>query len=367
MVGGLGARIGARVTAALTAAVVMAVVLVLSGVGLIFLVGTSLEDRLDETAQQAVSDTLVFDVLIAVPVLIVVSGLVFYLFAGQPLGAVESLRARAASAVDPDRPLPEPAGQDEVARLAETMNALLGRLEEARAVQHRLAATGHELRAPLSALGNGLDQIQRGQLDRSAAGALRSEVDRLGKVVDALLSGTAPQLRRDDTGHGPEHHTAPVSTTASGGMPAVRPRAAAPGQQGPQGKPNQPVHGQPDQSDTGEATTVINPLPRGPQDVRPVRDEDAREDPVTAPRGIPIVRPSETTGPRQRFHPQGPPGPTTGVIKPIDPNLPPPGPGQQNQPNPPNQQGGPRGGGPDRRGGHVPTDPRGTPTRGQSR
>ncbi|WP_214406067.1 HAMP domain-containing protein [Pseudonocardia lacus] len=354
--GGLGARIGARVAATLTAAVVMAVVLVLSGIGLIFLVGTSLEDRLDATAQQAVSETLTFDVLIAVPILIVVAGLVFYLFAGQPLGAVEAVRAQAAAAADPERPLPEPTGQDEVARLAETMNALLGRLEEARGAQHRLAAAGHELHGPLTALGNGLDQIQRGQFDRSAVGALRVELDRLGMVVDALLAGAGPQPRRDDAGRGMENVTAPVTSTASGGMPAVRPRNAPQAPQAPQ-----PAK----QGEQGEATTVITPLPRGPQDARPVRDEDAREDPVTAPRGIPVVRPGEGTGPRQRFHPQGPPGgPTTGVIKPIDPNQPPPpGAGQQG-PRP--QQGGPRGGGADRRGGHAPTDPRGTPSRGQS-
>src|SRR6185312_10224302 len=173
---------------------------------------------------------------------------------------------------------------DEVARLAETLDALLGRLDEARGAQRRLAAGGHELRAPLSALSNGLDQIQRGQLDRGAAGALRSEVDRLGKVVDALLGAAPPAQRREDTGHGQEQLTAPVSSTASGGMPAVRPRAAQP----PHVQPA--PQGQPADADTGDATTVITPLPRDPRDGRPVRDEDARVDPVTAPRGVPVVR-----------------------------------------------------------------------------
>jgi hypothetical protein len=342
--GWLGARIGVRVAAALTAALVMAVVLVLSGVALVFLVGMSLEDVLDETAQRAVSDVLVFDVLIAVPILIVVSGLVFYLFAGQPLGAVESLRAQAAAVADPERPLPEPAGQDEVARLAETMGALLGRLEEARAAQRRLAAAGSGLRAPLAALGGGLDQLQRGQVDRASVAALRGEVDRLAQLLDSVLAGTGAPPRPADL-PGPAHPAtpptpaAPVSSTASGGMPAVRP------------------HG--DRSEDGqysEATTVITPLPRGPQVARPVRDEDAKEDPITAPRGIPVVRPGE--GPnRGRFHPQGPQGPTTGVIKPIRPDQPPP-PGVG-----PNQ---PRSGVHPERRGPVPTDPRGTPSHGPS-
>jgi hypothetical protein len=51
---------------------------------------------------------------------------------------------------------------------------------------------------------------------------------------------------------------------------------------------------------------VITPLTRGPQDVRPVRDEDAREDPITAPRGIPVVRPpGEGSGP-YRYPPNHP-------------------------------------------------------------
>jgi hypothetical protein len=278
--GGVAARIGVRVTSALAAALVVAVVLVLGGVALVFLVGRSLGDRVDESVQQTVTSQLTFYVLIAVPILIVVTGLVTFLFAGRALGAVEALRMRAAMAVE----LPEPVAQDEVTRLAETLDDLVGRLVEAHGAQDRLAAAGQELRAPLSTVAAGLDKIQRGQVDRAAVAPMRAEIDRLARLLDTLLGGGPPLESHPDQGP-PTEVTSPVP--ASGPLPAVRPR------------PN----------DAGDATTVITQLPRNPQDVRPVRDEDAREDPITAPRGIPVVRPGDGSGPwrNPQNHPQGGP------------------------------------------------------------
>jgi hypothetical protein len=281
--GGVSARLGVRVTSALAAALVVAVVLVVGGVALVVLVGGAL----DESVRTQVTGTLTRYVLIAVPVLIVVTGLVTYLFAGRALGAVEALRGRAALSVEPA--LPEPMAQDEVTRLAETLDALVGRVEEVGAAQRRLAAAGQELRAPLATVAAGLDKIQRGQVDRAAVGPMRGEIERLSRLLDALLAGSP---RPEPADHGPhtEQLTAPVG--ASGPLPAVHPAA-----------------------DRGDPTTVITPLVRGPQDYRPVRDEDAREDPITHPRGIPVVRPTEATGPRRyppgppHQHPPHPPGP----------------------------------------------------------
>jgi hypothetical protein len=295
--GGVTARLGVRVTSALAAALVVAVVLVVGGIALVVLVGGSL----DESVRSEVTGTLTRYVLIAVPILIVVTGLVTYLFAGRALGAVEAVRERAAMAVD--EPLPEPMAQDEVSRLAETLDALVGRLEETGAAQRRLAAAGHELRAPLATVAAGLDKIQRGQVDRAAVAPMRAEIDRLARLLDSLLAGT-PRPDRSDQGP-PTEVTSPVG--ASGPLPAVPPRPAAP------------------TKDSGDPTTVITPVTRGPRDYRPVRDEDAREDPITHPRGIPVVRPTEATGPRRY----------------------PPGQGQpQHQPGPPP---------------HPPTNPRGIP------
>src|SRR3954454_4591867 len=182
--GGVAARLGVRVTSALAAALVVAVVLVVGGVALVVLVGTSLADPVDAAVRGEVTAALTRCVLMAVPILIVVTGLVTYLFAGRALGAVEGLRERAAMSLD--QPLPEPMAQDEVSRLAETLDALVGRVEEAGAAQRRLAAAGHELRAPLATVAAGLDKIQRGQVDRAALGPMRGEIERLSRMLDAL-------------------------------------------------------------------------------------------------------------------------------------------------------------------------------------
>jgi hypothetical protein len=354
--GRVSARIGVRVGAALAAAFVVAVALVATGVALVFLVSGSLRDTLDAADLRAVIDSLLFYVLVAVPVLIIVVGLTTFLFVGRALRPVEALRKEVVAATQGSgRPLPEATAEDEVARLAETMNALLDRLGEANAaqqrlgeanaVQHRLAAVGHELRGPLAALAGELGQIQRGSsVDRASIGALRGEVERLGRVVEAVLTGAAlpagpglPPRREDhDPRAGDDQLTGPVSAASPpGGMPTVRQSAV---------------------QDPGERTTVITPLTRGPQDDRPVRDEEAKEDPITAPRGVPVVRPGEGSGPVRRYPPAPPPPPA---------NQPPP-----NQPPPPGQ-GGPPQTNPrgmavaDPRG--MPPDPRGSSARGRIR
>jgi hypothetical protein len=320
--GGVTARLGVRVTSALAAALVMALVLVAGGVALVVLVGGALPGRLDGALRTEVTGTLTRYVLVAVPILIVVTGLVSYFFAGRGLSAVEAVRERAATALD--EPLPEPMAQDEVARLAETLDALVDRAAEAGGAQHRLAAAGPELRAPLAAVAAGLDRIQRGQADRSAVGMMRAEIDRLARQLDTLLAG-APQLDRPDDGP-PTEATRPV--VASGPQPVVPPRPAAPGK-GP-----------------GDPTTVITAVPRGPREYRPMRDED----PITHPRGSPVVRTTEATGPRR--YPPGPPPQGPPQHQPQNQNQ------HQSQPQhlpgpPPHPQTNPRG---------VPvSDPRGLP------
>ena len=313
----VSARVGVRVTSTLAAAFVVAVALVATGVALVFLVSGALRDTLGAAELRSVLDTLLFHVLLAVPVLIIVVGLTTYLFIGRSLRPVEALRKQAVTAVEQGggQPLPQAAAEDEVARLAETMNALLERLDGAAAVERRLAAAGHELRGPLVGLAGELGQIQRGSsVDRAAIGALRGEVERLGRVVEAVLGGvpvpgggSGPLPHRAEPGPpaGNDQLTVPVATgSPPGGLPAVP----------PPGPPGGLTHGRSgasavDAVDPGERTTVITPLVRGPQDDRPVRDGDAKEDPITAPRGIPAVRPGEGGDPAHR-HPlphQGPP------------------------------------------------------------
>jgi hypothetical protein len=272
----MAARIGVRVTSALSAALVVAVVLVAAGVVLVQLVGNSVRRDLTGRADVAAvaTDTLVYYLLLSVPVLIVVVGLVIYFFTGRVLRAVEIIRARAASASGQDT---EPASQDEVARLTETMDALLARLGEARTAQQRFAAAGTDLRAPLATLTTCLDQFHRGTADRSTLTVLRTETERLGEVIESLLAAAGepdlpdlPDEDEEDLVY--DQNTTPVAM--SGGFAAARPTPP------------------PSEYDYSDPTTVITPLERPARTRQPVRDEDAKEDPITAPRGIPAARPS---------------------------------------------------------------------------
>jgi signal transduction histidine kinase len=75
-----------------------------------------------------------------------------------------------------------------VGRLAETMNAMISRLEDAQGVQRRFVAdASHELRSPLATIGAGLELMQSGSSDAATVAAMRGETERLGRLIDALL------------------------------------------------------------------------------------------------------------------------------------------------------------------------------------
>ncbi|MFC4946324.1 ATP-binding protein [Pseudonocardia sp. GCM10023141] len=134
--------------------------------------------------------TLKFYLLFGVPLLIIVAGATTYLFAGRALRPVEAIRVQVAAMTEKDlaQRVPVPESHDEVGRLAETMNAMIGRLENAQGVQRRFVAdASHELRSPLATISAGLELLQDESADPVTVGALRKETSRLGKLVDALL------------------------------------------------------------------------------------------------------------------------------------------------------------------------------------
>ena len=84
-----------------------------------------------------------------------------------------------------------PAAQDEVQRLAETLNGMLDRLEGASAAQRAFVAdAAHELRSPLSAIRTQLEVARRhpdsAPWEETADGVL-ADTDRLARLVDDLL------------------------------------------------------------------------------------------------------------------------------------------------------------------------------------
>jgi two-component system OmpR family sensor kinase len=154
----------------------------------IVVVGTSLEQRGDAL------ENLFVALLIGGPLALLLASLAGYGLAAAALRPVESMRreAEAVSAAEPGRRLPLPAAQDEISRLGETLNVMLGRLESALARERRFVSdASHELRTPLSALRTELElALRRERSPEELEAALRSaaeETDRLSQLAEDLL------------------------------------------------------------------------------------------------------------------------------------------------------------------------------------
>lgn len=131
--------------------------------------------------------------LAGLPILLVLVGSTTWVLAGRALLPVEAIRAEVAdiSASGLDRRVPVPGTDDEVARLAATMNAMLDRLEEAVHRQHRFVGdASHELQSPLATLRAELEVAlaHPAAVDWvTTAGGLLDDVERQERLVRDLL------------------------------------------------------------------------------------------------------------------------------------------------------------------------------------
>ncbi len=131
--------------------------------------------------------------LVGLPLLVLASAAGVWLTVGRTLRPVEQLRAGAeeVTAADPARRLPVPVAQDEVRRLAETLNGMLDRLEAGSARQRAFVAdAAHELRSPLAAVRTTLEVSLVHPDPDGPEPALRTALDevlRMGRLVDDLL------------------------------------------------------------------------------------------------------------------------------------------------------------------------------------
>jgi signal transduction histidine kinase len=131
--------------------------------------------------------------LVGLPLLLLASTAGVWLTVGRTLRPVEQLRAgaEAVTAADPARRLPVPAADDEVRRLAETLNGMLDRLEAGGARQRAFVAdAAHELRSPLAALRTVLEVALVHPDPDGPEPTLRTahdEVLRMARLVDDLL------------------------------------------------------------------------------------------------------------------------------------------------------------------------------------
>jgi signal transduction histidine kinase len=113
-----------------------------------------------------------------------------------PLGRLTRAAAEIEQTGDPRRRLPQPEGDDEVGRLAATLNRMLAAFERTREGERRfLADASHELRTPLTALvGNVAFLAQHGANDELIAD-LEQDTDRLARLANDLLT-----LSREESG-----------------------------------------------------------------------------------------------------------------------------------------------------------------------
>jgi heavy metal sensor kinase len=159
------------------------------GQRLVAVVGTSTAARTESLAD------LRQLLLIGGPIALLLASLAAYGVAGAALRPVEAMRTRAAeiSSTELGQRLPVPPSDDEVARLGDTLNAMLERLGEASEHERAFVSdASHELRTPLAILKAELDlALERGRSPQELRAALASaaeETDRLTALADDLLT-----------------------------------------------------------------------------------------------------------------------------------------------------------------------------------
>lgn len=142
-----------------------------------------------------------------------------YLLVGGALKPVERIRSRVASISTKqldERVPPVPPTGDEIARLAETMNEMLARLESGHLAQRRFVSdASHELRSPLAAISTALElaharpeMLDLALLDDS----LIPEATRMRELIETCCCSRGPTNNSSAAAR-----TTSTSTTYSGG------------------------------------------------------------------------------------------------------------------------------------------------------
>jgi len=156
----------------------------------------------DKETMEAVATAYV----IAIPLLLMFAAAGGYFLASRSLSPVAAMSARAAeiSSTNLNERLPVGQRHDELSALAEVVNSLLERLEQAFAHQRRfMADASHELRTPVAVLRTEADvtlsRATRTEAEyRDSVSVMRDSAQRLGRIVDDLFL-----LARADAGHLP--------------------------------------------------------------------------------------------------------------------------------------------------------------------
>ncbi|HKB50419.1 MAG TPA: HAMP domain-containing sensor histidine kinase [Solirubrobacterales bacterium] len=106
----------------------------------------------------------------------------------RPLRQLSSSATTIERTGDASRRLAEPATPEEIGDLARALNGMLAALERSRERERRfLADASHELRTPLTSLIGNVDFLSRHGAGKEVVADLRSDAERLRRLVDDLL------------------------------------------------------------------------------------------------------------------------------------------------------------------------------------
>jgi signal transduction histidine kinase len=155
----------------------------------VVVVARALVDVLDTTT------VLTRLLIIGLPVMVAVVALTTWFAVGRTLAPVEAIRREVdeISAAQLHRRVPQPKAEDEVGRLAATMNRMLARLESARNSQRRFVSdASHELRSPITTIRQHAE-VALAHPDRMTAQELAEQHRMQGLVEDLLLLARADE------------------------------------------------------------------------------------------------------------------------------------------------------------------------------
>ncbi|MDQ6783101.1 MAG: HAMP domain-containing histidine kinase [Actinomycetota bacterium] len=145
-------------------------------------------------ATDAAVQTVIVGLAVGLPFLLLLVAATTWVIVGRALRPIEAIRAEVSEISDHDlhRRVPHPAVDDEVGRLARTMNSMLDRLETSSEQQRRFVAdASHELRSPLAAIRTELEVgLARGASTDwpATAGEILLDEARMERLVTSLLA-----------------------------------------------------------------------------------------------------------------------------------------------------------------------------------
>jgi signal transduction histidine kinase len=138
--------------------------------------------------------------IVTIPLLLLIVALIVWFSVGLTLSPIEAIRRRVATiaAIDLTQRVPETGGDDEVARMAKTLNAMLNRLETSTRIQQEFVSNAsHELRSPLTTLLATVDRASN-HLEETDWVEFTDTIRREGRRIDSLVDDLFFLARSDE-------------------------------------------------------------------------------------------------------------------------------------------------------------------------